>query len=1124
VTGAESTSGIRSSSARGGTPRAWQVLLLGVALVAAAPEGVPPPSPAPTGSTPPASATPESAPAARGDQDLKRAGILAAEGHFKEAEELARTLVSAAERDHGACSTQVADALDVLVGVLIGARRSGVPETLDLARRSVECREALPGDQGLPLATSLGNLGAVLRAQGQHAEAETAARRALDICERTLAPDDPAVARALDGLARIEIDHGDLTSAEPLLVRAAAILEKAQEPEYPDQDAVLNDLGVLKATAGDFPAAATLFRRTLAIREKALGPDHPVVARSLQNLGVILATTGDYAEARPILERALALNEKLLGPDHPSVGFCLFSLGTLLMDVGDLEGAQQRLERSLAIRRKAFGDDNPDVAATLFNLGTLHLDLGEDMLARTLTEQALQTWEKVLGPDHFRVGEALRQLAFLEVRDGHLDAAGRSYERARDVVEKSLGPESPALGVILDGLAEVLRLSGDLSAALAAQERAVAIIEKTIGTENQDAGSALSHQARILSLLGRHAEARTLHRRAVAILEEALTPPHPALAAALESQAEDLALNDERPEALAVALRAETIGREFQRLVTGALPEQGALLLAATRASGLDLVLTLAAAGGDDAAVAAQAWDALVRSRAIVLDEMAARHRSVGAATDAETARLAADLRAASMRLANLMVRGAGAGASPTLRRSLDQAVAGKDAAERALAQHSAAFRRALEGQDIGLQAVAGNRPAGGALVAYAIYNGQGPMAARSYVAFVLPASSDNAFIVPLGPADEIDRLVTRWRAEVAQGISAGVGPDAAAAAEAGCRKAGEELRRSIWDPVSDRLGRADLVLIVPDGLLNLVSFVALPAGQAEYLIERLPPLQYVSAERDIASFPSRADRGKGFFVIDDPTYDAAPSASARVAGHRAAGAAEPGAAASTAVYRGAASQCEAFRSLQFRPLPGTKAEARQIERLWEPAEVLHLTAAEASEAAFKTAAPGHRVVHLATHGFFLGGECFSADSPLLLSGLALAGANRRAQAGLDQEDGILTSEEIAAMDLSGVEWAVLSACDTGSGATRTREGVLGLRRAFQVAGSRTVIMSLWPVEDRAAKSWMGRLYEGRLERGLDTAAAVQQATLGSLRDRRAKEHSTHPIFWAGFVAAGDWR
>jgi CHAT domain-containing protein len=197
----------------------------------------------------------------------------------------------------------------------------------------------------------------------------------------------------------------------------------------------------------------------------------------------------------------------------------------------------------------------------------------------------------------------------------------------------------------------------------------------------------------------------------------------------------------------------------------------------------------------------------------------------------------------------------------------------------------------------------------------------------------------------------------------------------------------------------------------------------------------------------------------------------------------------------------------------------------------------------EASETTFKRSAHDYRVLHLATHGFFLSDACSTssapgtrgvggltgapprpAENPLLLSGLALSGANRRAPAAAEGDDGILTAEEVASLDLSGVEWAVLSACDTGVGEITAGEGVFGLRRAFQIAGARSLIMSLWSVEDQSTRAWMKALYEGRFERNRTTADAAHEASLAMLSDRRSKGLSTHPFYWAAFVAGGDWR
>jgi CHAT domain-containing protein len=200
-----------------------------------------------------------------------------------------------------------------------------------------------------------------------------------------------------------------------------------------------------------------------------------------------------------------------------------------------------------------------------------------------------------------------------------------------------------------------------------------------------------------------------------------------------------------------------------------------------------------------------------------------------------------------------------------------------------------------------------------------------------------------------------------------------------------------------------------------------------------------------------------------------------------------------------------------------------------------------------ATEEAFKREASGRSILHLATHGFFFDGGCvpsatatrsvgglvsgkpaggskLAVERPFALSGLALAGANLRSSAKPGAEDGILTAEEVVSLNLEGVQWAVLSACDTGLGRITAGEGVFGLRRAFQIAGVQTVIMSLWSVDDEATRDWMRSLYEGRLVRHLSTARAVRDASIAVLTDRRAKGLSAHPFYWAGFVAAGSWQ
>jgi CHAT domain-containing protein len=154
--------------------------------------------------------------------------------------------------------------------------------------------------------------------------------------------------------------------------------------------------------------------------------------------------------------------------------------------------------------------------------------------------------------------------------------------------------------------------------------------------------------------------------------------------------------------------------------------------------------------------------------------------------------------------------------------------------------------------------------------------------------------------------------------------------------------------------------------------------------------------------------------------------------------------------------------------------------------------------------------------LHVATHAFVFGGGC-ADDNPLLHSGLVFAGANQMGGSA------ILTARQIASLDLSGVDWAVLSACNTGNGELRDGEGVLGLERAFRIAGVRSVVMTLWPVDDDSARRFMHQFYTMRLGSHASTADAVWDSARQLLAERRAAGKSTHPWYWAGFVDSGGW-
>jgi CHAT domain-containing protein len=138
---------------------------------------------------------------------------------------------------------------------------------------------------------------------------------------------------------------------------------------------------------------------------------------------------------------------------------------------------------------------------------------------------------------------------------------------------------------------------------------------------------------------------------------------------------------------------------------------------------------------------------------------------------------------------------------------------------------------------------------------------------------------------------------------------------------------------------------------------------------------------------------------------------------------------------------------------------------------------------------------------------------------------LAMAGANgnrdRENHPGGNTDDGLLTAFEVATLNLVGTDLVVLSACETGLGEITGGEGVFGLRRAFQRAGAKSVIMSMFAVPDESTTGLMGRFYKNWLA-GQTKAAALRNASLSILNERRSASESAHPLFCGGFILVGD--
>jgi CHAT domain-containing protein/Tfp pilus assembly protein PilF len=1066
-------------------------------------------------------------------------------------------------------------------------------EKREFAERAVAIKEKVLDPADPNLATSLINLGVQRTLAGDPAAARPLFERALAIREATFGPDHLLVAGALQSLAGLLLTIDDDAGAKMLLERAQRTRETVYGAEHPETVRTLVNLAilyqetgdytearqryeralelgekivgtdllalhvltgaavVLSDLGGDFAGSARLNERLLVLIERAFGPTDPRVRTPLENLAMDLRDLGDYGAAKPLAERSLGVAERAFGPKHAEVARSLHTLATVLAAQGDYAEAMRLFERATRINEEVLRPADPESARASWFIPDLFPLSGYDSDDIDLFERVLATREKNrdLGDRHD--ADSLSNLAAVLSNAEDHKRAQPLFERALQSSEKALGPHHPEVAVAATNLAGVISQAGDGAAARPLYERALSIREKSLGPDHPKVATALQNLAALHANARNYNDARPLVERALIIQQQRLGPEHPDVAASLTSLAELAAHTGATAEAFDLAARAEVLSQDHMRLTARTLSEHQALAYASSRASALNVMLSVASQRSGRPETSTAAWEAVIRARGMVLDEMAARHRVATVTEDRETAALTKALASARQRLAAAVVRGIRDDPPERYRRLLDQARSEKDRAERDLAERSARFREDQSRSRVGLLDLSAALPDEGALVGFVRYRHQnfersdvntaaGRDAEPSYLAFVLRGGDRVPAVVPLGNADRIDGLILQWQRQLDQeAMAAG---RAGQRGEAAYRRVAGELRRQVWDPLLTHLSNATRIFVVPDGALQLLSFAALPTGASRYLAETERVVHYLSAERDLMLTGSGSQARGGLLALGGPAFDETSLTPVD----------------SKASFRGARPTCSDFQSMRFDPLPASLKEVQQVVTLWnqahgagtdaaqrvgaEPAPPMQLIGAAASESAFKAEAAGRRILHVATHGFFLGGRCALAagrsaasapvaasaritrENPLLLSGLILAGANRRNVSAPDQEDGVLTAEEVAALNLSGVEWAVLSGCDTGVGEVMGGEGVFGLRRAFQVAGARTVIMSLWPVEDQATHQWMAALYQGRLMKKLSTADAVREASLALLRVRRAKGLSAHPFYWGAFVAAGDWR
>jgi CHAT domain-containing protein/tetratricopeptide (TPR) repeat protein len=1115
----------------------------------------------------------------------------AAKGDTATALRLQKQVVAWLEANRPAKDEFRAGAL-LLLGLRLAADGRGqeaLAPTEDGLKISRELPKANPAFKSL-LAISLTSLGAVLGSLNRHQEALAPTEEAVKVF-RELAKTNQVLRRALGaslmGLGMVLNELGrrqeSLASTEEA-IEIQRELAKTNPAVLPDLAGSLTNLGnryrelgrrqEALATTED---AVKLYRELAKTNPAFLGG----LASSLGNLGNRYSNLGRRQEALAPTEEAVKIRRELVKTKPAfldDLGNSLNSLGSRYSDLGRRQEALAATEEAVKIRRGLAKTDPAfldDLAASLNNLGIHYSDLGRRQEALAATEEAVK----------IRRGLAKTDPAVLEDLGNSLNSLGSRYSelgRRQEAlapteeavkIRRELAKTDPAfqgdLAASLNNLSVDYTNLGRTQEALVPAEEAAKIfreLAKTNPAFQADLAASLNNLSAIYANLGRRQEALAPTEEAVKIRRE-LAKTNPAfqgdLAASLNNLSVDYTNLGRTQEALVPAEEAAKIFRELAK-TNPAFQENLAVSAANLAIQQLKLANPSAALPLLRETVSTEVTylqaqlPLLPEARRLALVEVfgdrwqipfsQAQQGEAGAAlalyTRLNRQGLLQDIQRSQALLARsgtqrplfeqlTMVTAQLANTTLTPQQQAPLLVRKEQLEQELYRQLPQIQPRLVEPLQIARLLAPGS-----VLVEFQRYwslDASQNFGSTRYLALLLrPDGMIRA--IPLGEAAPID-------AAVAAAV-------AASAVREGQPEAPEKLAvvsRLVLAPLQRELMGVRELFLSPDGELNRLPFAALPvAGPKGGGIADGPitadgktlgdavALRLLTTGRDLLRLQQPAKAGAAPVLIANPDFNAASRSAKGGASAAASTATGP------SVLRGGQQRSPGVRGLTaWQPLGGTEQEARQLAPLLCGGAVISGPAATASVVLAQRAP---RILHIATHGFFLADQAPASgtatgarsggapsegsaaaaptrEDPLQRSGLVFAGANQ--PDANPNDDGYLTAAEATAMDLEGTELVTLSACETGLGGVRSGEGVYGLQRSLAVAGARSTLLSLWKVDDYLTITFMERYYN-RLKTGQGRADALRDTQKEFRGDKNSKHHDIR--VWGAFQLSGDWR
>lgn len=992
-------------------------------------------------------------------------------GKYKEAEEILNKALKIFDKSVGKNSSDYSKALWDIGNVYNYTHR--YKEALGALNKSLKIYTRIRNDKGVGYADRLNDLALVYGEIDEYREAEGLLIKALDLYKSLLGEESREYTSSLSNLSDIYFETGRYKEAEEIRNKNLEIYRKLYGVETLPYAEALHKLAISYYESGKYNKAEESIISCIKIKEKILGNNDVDYASSINELAIIYDNMGRYEEAEDLLLKALEIYERTTNKNTISYARCMGNLANLYVGTYRYEEAHGLFKKSLDIYQSISGVFSGGAIRTLHNLGIMYYSINAYKEAEEIYLKISEIRKEIYGEENTEYAKGLMNLAAI-----YFDM--ERYRESKDMVLKCLN-----------------------------------IYKNDLGKENLVYASSLNNLSRIYERLEESEEAERLLKESLKIYKEKLGEEHPKYLSTLNNLA-FLYLNiDEKEKSLELA--DEIIQRESKNILKllRILPEKIRLMYLNDIRQRLDLYLSLILLKGRPSHdLVNTAFNNILWRKGLNTEVMMKERERALQDKYQDLRPILKELEAIKISIGNKIFTG------PAKNQSLEEHLEiinnltkEKNKLELQISKKIPEMEMEKQLNEVEISKLfkyIGKETLYVDFVKYYQYTGSKNRGGERYSVFILTMESEADYSIKLldiGEAEYIDNLINKYRTAIIEDDEEVV-------------SLGARLYNLVFSPILEFSKGRTNIIISPDGELSKIPFEILPSKKG-YLIDEFP-ISYVNAGRDLLRRKRNPNNKIGDpIIIADPIYDIGDKSL------------DNNNKKDKGFTRGHRLNLSKRDDLNLCRLPFTKIEGELIGSRFGQSVIMHDKVLESRIKKIKSP----KLIHIATHGFFLEDKDRNSNrdnrgfvgmdwstpedrqnritklkNPLLRSGLALTGAKTWLEGGSlpkEAEDGLLTAEDVTTLDLTGTELVVLSACETGLGEVRTGEGVYGLRRAFVLAGAKTLIMSLWAVDDLATLILMDRFYENIIEGKSNYGEALREAqrylrrlTVGNMREK----------------------